>query len=156
MIYSNPCERVKPPKMRRKESRYLDEDGVSEVIAALADEPYDYSVMVRMLIYSGLRRGELLGLEWSDLNVQTGCISVERSLLYSPERGVFVDDTKTDGSHRILRLPKSALDLLEEYRAWQEGRRAELGSLWQESDRIFTAWDGGMLSTWEALSKLVP
>ena len=115
VIYSNPCERVKPPKMGRKESRYLDEDGVSEVIAALADEPYDYSVMVRMLIYSGLRRGELLGLEWSDLNVQTGCISVERSLLYSPERGVFVDDTKTDGSHRILRLPKSALDLLEEY-----------------------------------------
>ena len=152
VIYSNPCERVKPPKMRRKESRYLDEDGVSEVIAALADEPYDYSVMVRMLIYSGLRRGELLGLEWSDLNVQTGCISVERSLLYSPERGVFVDDTKTDGSHRILRLPKSALDLLEEYRAWQEGRRAELGSLWQESDRIFTAWDGGMLNP-EALSK---
>ncbi len=152
VIYSNPCERVKPPKMRRKESRYLDEDGVAEVVAALADEPYDYSVMVRMLIYSGLRRGELLGLEWSDLNTQTGCISVERSLLYSPERGVFVDDTKTDGSHRILRLPKSALDLLEEYRAWQEGRRAELGSLWQDSDRIFTAWDGGMLNP-EALSK---
>ena len=74
VIYSNPCERVKPPKMRRRESRYLDEDGVAEVIAALADEPYDYSVMVRMLIYSGLRRGELLGLEWSDLNTQTGCI----------------------------------------------------------------------------------
>ena len=105
VIYSNPCERVKPPKMRRRESRYLDEKGVSEVIAALSDEPYDYSVMVRMLIYSGLRRGELLGLEWSDLNVQTGCISVERSLLYSPECGVFVDDTNTDGSHRILRPP---------------------------------------------------
>lgn len=57
VIYSNPCERVKPPKMRRKESRYLDEDGVSEVIAALADEPYDYSVMVRMLIYSGYAAG---------------------------------------------------------------------------------------------------
>lgn len=84
--------------------------------------------------------------------MQTGCISVERSLLYSPERGVFVDDTKTDGSHRILRLPKSVLDLLEEYRAWQEGRKSELGSLWQESGRIFTAWDGGILNP-EAMSK---
>lgn len=151
VIYSNPCERVKPPRMHRKESRYLDEDGAAQVIAALSDEPYDYSVMVRLLIYTGLRRGELLGLEWRDLDERTGCLSVERSLLYSPERGVFIDDTKTDGSRRVIRLPKSALDLLEEYRAWQEERKSELGSLWQESERIFTAWDGGMLNP-EALS----
>lgn len=151
VIFSNPCERVKPPKMRRKESRYLDENGAAEVIAALKNEPYDYGVMVRMLIFTGLRRGELLGLEWRDVNWETGCISVERSLLYSPERGVFVDDTKTDSSVRIVRLPQSAVDLLGEYREWQNERKSELGTLWQQSDRIFTAWDGGLLNP-EALS----
>ena len=148
VIYSNPCERVKPPRMHRKESRYLDENGAAQVIAALSDEPYDYSVMVRLLIYTGLRRGELLGLKWGDIDFKDNAIRVRRQVARI-DGNVVEAPLKTKNAYRTL--PKSALDLLEEYRAWQEERKSELGSLWQESERIFTAWDGGMLNP-EALS----
>lgn len=57
VIFSNPCLRVKPPKVHHKEERYLDEKEAAELIRQLDGEPYQYAVMVQVLLYTGLRRG---------------------------------------------------------------------------------------------------
>lgn len=142
VIPSNPCERVKPPKVTEKESRYLNEYETADLLAALEDEPIQYAVAVKLLVFTGLRRGELCGLEWQDIDFINHKLSVKRTSLYSVERGIFVDTPKTKKSMRTITLPTEAITMLNEYRTWQEESAAELGTAWKGSNRLFTTWNG--------------
>jgi integrase len=138
VIFSNPCDRVKPPKVDKKEARYLDEFQAAELLAALDGEPEQYSVMVQVLLYMGLRRGELCGLEWCDVDYKKSTLSINKSLLHTPSLGIYLDTTKNDTSYRDIKLPLVAIHLLKDYKKWQEERRREVGSKWQECGRLFT------------------
>jgi len=142
IIPDNPAKRVKPPKAPRQEAKYLDEQQVAVLLEHLKDEPIKYQVIIKLLIYSGMRRGELCGLEWKDVNWIKGTISIRRSSQYLPDKGVFTKDTKTETSDRTIRLPIEVFDMLKGYRAWQNEERLKLGKCWQEHDRLFTTFDG--------------
>jgi integrase len=98
--------------------------------------------MIKLFIYSGLRRGELCGLEWKDIDFENHLISVCRSSQYVPDKGIFTKETKTESSVRTIKLPNQAFDLLKEYRVWQLEQRFMIGDRWEDCDRIFTKWDG--------------
>ena len=59
LIFSNPCSRVVLPKNKRKEAVYLDEDQAAQLLQALEGESLQHQVIVKMLLYTGMRRGEL-------------------------------------------------------------------------------------------------
>ena len=90
--------------------------------------------------------GELLGLEWNDINFSNWMMSVSRTSCYNPERGIYTDTPKTEQSVRTLKLPMEVVDKLKEFKSWQSKYAAELGNKWQNCGRIFTAWDGTPLS----------
>lgn len=142
VILMNPCDRVEPPKAERKEARYLDERQAAQMLECLAGEPTKYRAMVTVLLYSGMRRGELCGLEWRDVNFVTGLVDIQRSSLYLAERGVFEDETKNTTSRRIIKLPVPALDALRDLMQEQAEERIAVGDRWEESGRIFTQWNG--------------
>lgn len=62
VLFSNPCERTKPPKVENKEPKYLDEVQAATLLDLLETEDTEYRTMIRLLLFTGLRRGELLGL----------------------------------------------------------------------------------------------
>lgn len=142
VLLSNPCQRVKPPKVKRKEARYLDEIQAAQFLECVQKEPYQYNVIVQLLLYTGMRRGELCGLEWQDVDLLTNCLHIRRSSLYIPEKGVFEDEPKNETSKRVIKLSASAVQLLKDYKAWKEQQKAELGTAWQNTNRLFTAWNG--------------
>lgn len=142
-IPSNPCARVKPPRASQRETAYLDENQVSQLIQALDGEPPQYRTAVLLLLNTGLRRGELCGLEWEDVDLEHGVLSVRRNSLYLPGKGVYTDTPKTKSSARTIRLPSPCIPLLVQHRDWQQEYRASLGDQWHESGRLFTAADGG-------------
>lgn len=142
IIFSNPCERVQPPKVPHKEAKYLDEQQAAHLLQALDHAPEQYRVMVTVLLYTGLRRGELCGLEWKDIDFQQGLLNVRRSSLYLPGKGVFTDETKNQSSERVLKLNDSVLRLLRQHQITQNKNRLQYGDQWQESGRIFTTWNG--------------
>ncbi len=142
MLFSNPCQRVKPPKVKRKEARYLDEQQAAKLLECVQKEPYQYSVIVQLLLYTGMRRGELCGLEWRDVDFSTGCLHIQRSSLYIPEKGVFEDEPKNETSKRVIKLSGSAVILLKDFKKWQERQRGELGTAWNDTGRLFTTWNG--------------
>lgn len=94
VIISNPCERVEAPKVERKEARYLDDVQAVKLLECLESEPLQYKTMVTLLLYSGMRRGELCGLEWSDVDYENCIIDINKSSLYLAELGVYEDTTK--------------------------------------------------------------
>ena len=143
VIFSNPCERVKPPKIEKYEPIYLDEFEAQKLIGCLEAQPNrQYEVMAKLLLYTGFRRGELCGLEWDDVNFDKCLVTVARSSMYLPQKGVFTDKTKNSTSHRTIKLPTVALDLLKAHQKRQYEQKQECGTLWQDSNRLFTSWNG--------------
>ena len=146
VIFANPCERVAPPKRKRKEAQYLTLEQVAHLLELLQNEPEDMRCMITLLLYTGLRRSELLGLEWKDIDFQAGLLSIRRTSQYVAGKGVFTDETKTYHSRRVLKLTDTALTLLRQHHAVQMQNRLRLGDCWQEHDRIFTRWDGAPMN----------
>jgi len=142
LIYSNPCSRVEVPKVTRKEARYLDEHQAAQLLNALQPEPLKYRAIITLLLYSGMRRGELCGLEWSDVDFDNDLIDINKSSLYLKERGIFDDETKTEASKRVIKLPGVAMQLLGDWKIEQKYEAYALGDRWENSGKIFTQWDG--------------
>lgn len=142
VIFSNPCQRVKPPKTEERDERYLDEVQAAELLKALENAPYQYAVMIKVLLYMGLRRGELCGLEWSDIDFLNNVMSINRNSLYTAERGVYTDTPKTKKSRRVIKMSDNVVKLLKEFRAYQQEKAAALGDKWVNSNRLFTKWNG--------------
>ncbi|MDD4564647.1 MAG: tyrosine-type recombinase/integrase [Eubacteriales bacterium] len=100
VIPYNVCARVKAPSVKQKEAKYLDDVQVSRLFEYLEKAPFDYRALIHLLLYTGLRRGELLGLKWTDIDFDNSLLYVRRTLLYLPEKGLFEDAPKTDASNR--------------------------------------------------------
>ncbi len=142
VIPSNPCNRIKPPKAERKEAEYLNEQQAIDLLIALDEEPIMYRTLYTLILNTGLRRGEACGLEWSDIDLEHNIIDINKSSLYLPSKGVYDDDTKNTSSHRVLKIPDYAADLLREYKRVQTEERLKLGDKWTDSGKVFTAWNG--------------
>ncbi len=142
LIPSNPCKRVKAPRAEHREAKYLDEEQAAHLIELLNDEPITYRTMILLLLNSGLRRAELCGLCWQDIDLDNAVLEVRRNTLYLPERGIFDDSPKTASSQRSIKLPAVCIPMLKEYRAWQGQERLKLGDQWHDHDRVFARWNG--------------
>lgn len=144
VIVANPCDRVDPPKVQKAEIQYLDHSQAVRLLDLLSapDVPTQYRCAVEVLLYTGMRRGELLGLEWQDIDFRNQLISIQKSSLYLPDRGIFTDETKNASSNRIIKAPATAMQALRSLWAWQSEQRLSLGDLWKDSGKVFTALDG--------------
>mgnify|MGYP000984859476 CR=1 FL=1 len=145
IIPANPCDRVKAPKIKKKEAQYLDEIQAAQLIECLDSEPLQYKTMIMLFLYSGMRRGELCGLEWADVDFKRGLISITKESLYLPGEGIFDDTTKNKTSERVIRIPPDMITLLKEHQKKQAAERLKLGDQWKGSKKIFTSRNGRQL-----------
>lgn len=128
--------------MEHKEPKYLDEVQAAKLLDLLDNEDMLYKTAVRFLLFTGLRRGEALGLNWSDIDFDTATVQICRSSLYLPDKGIFEDDTKNRTSNRVIKVPQTVLSDLKLYRKSQIQNRLVMGDRWCESDRVFTTIEG--------------
>ena len=142
IIVSNPCDRVKPPKIRQTEPKALDDVQAVELLELLESEDIQYRTMIQLLIMLGLRREELLGLKWGDIDFDNSLIAIGRSIQYLPDRGIYESDTKTSSSQRVIKAPELVISALKEYRAYQSEMRLKLGDYRKDTGFIFTKSDG--------------
>jgi integrase len=75
--------------------------------------------IVALALYTGMRRGELLGLQWGDVNLDKGTIRVERSLEQTKAAGIQIKATKTEAGRRTIALARKAIEVLREHRVTQ-------------------------------------
>lgn len=142
MLTDNPCRRVTIPKGSKKERKILSIQETEDFLKLLETAPLKWRTFFTLDIYSGMRRGEMLGLEWKDIDFETGVVHIQRTSNYTKARGIYTDTTKTENSVRFIKLPPEVLAILEQFRAEQEKEKQRLGSKWIENDRLFTKWNG--------------
>ena len=142
VVADNPCAKVTIPKGEQKEKQIYTPAEVERFLTLLNSEPLKYRTFFNLMIYSGFRRGEMLGLEWKDVNFETNVISVRRTSNYTAKKGVYTDTTKTKKSQRSLKFPQEIMDMLKEYKAEQDEQALKYGDKWVETDRLYTKWNG--------------
>ena len=142
IISSNPAQRVDAPKQEHKEAKYLDEEQAKELLRLIQNAPTQYRMMIIMLLFTGMRIGELCGLEWKDIDFQKEMICIRRSSQYLPGKGIFTKEPKNTSSIRTNKFSHSLFVELKSYKAWQAKERMKLGDQWIDCDRLFTQWNG--------------
>ena len=141
MTVNNPADRVQSPKAPKPKRECYDE--VQTIILIdnlekLTGNNIKYKVTVILDIFIGARLGELAGLEWSDVDLKNGIISINNS----SDKGIFTKSPKTESSIRGVAIPDFIVSLLKEYKLWYEEQKSIVGDFWHDSDRLFVQVDG--------------
>lgn len=145
LIVANPAERVQAPKARKPKRKSYDDEQTKILLENLEDlsvEETKYKVAIILTVFTGVRLGELMGLEWQDIDFKNGIISINRSSQYLSDMGIFTKTPKTESSIREIAIPEFIVSLLEEYKLWYEEQKSIYGELWTNSDRLFVQADG--------------
>lgn len=134
-VPTNVARLSRPPKMVRPEGRTLTREQAQQLLETLKDHRHESLYL--LMLSTGMRRGEALGLRWEDLNLENGVVRIKRNLKREGGR-IVTADTKTLKSRRAVNIPTPVLDALERNRELQDVEKAELGEAWVESGFIFT------------------
>jgi integrase len=124
VLFKNPAEQVKPPKPPSREIKILTKPEVA-VLLRTAEQSWLY-LPVLVGVTTGMRRGEILGVRWSDIDLNTARLTVNQSLERVKGKTVF-KAPKTTTSRRTITLPALTVEALREHRAAQAAERLRLG-----------------------------
>ena len=142
LVPFNVASRATLPKVEHKEPNYFQPEQVAAIRDALEQEPMKWKTLVHLLLITGARRGEVLGLKWDKVDFAGNRVYICNSVLYAPDVGIYEDTPKTERSKRYIALPAETMQLLRRYRAWQAAERLRLGEYYQDRGFLF-AQDNG-------------
>ena len=142
LIPSNPADRVMLPKAEKKEVNYFQPETVAAIRNALESEPLKWKTLTHMLLITGARRGEILGLKWENVDFKGSRIYICNNILYTAEQGIYEETPKTERSKRYVSLPAETMQLLKKYQLWQYEERLRMGEYFQYRGFVFSQDNG--------------
>ena len=143
MVSRNVTEMVDPPRRTFPEITTWNSDQVARFLEA-GDQHY-LGALWRLALLTGMRRGELLGLKWEDIDLEQGTLAVRRTLSRGQGGTWEIGHPKTTSGQRSIALPRSCVTVLKKHRVAQNTERLRLGALWDDHDFVFTNRAGGPL-----------
>ena len=144
LVPYNPAAKATPPKAAKKEADYFQPEEVMEIVKALEDAPVKWKAMAYILIDTGCRRGELMGLQWSNVDLDKGIMMIKQALLYTKAKGVYVGPPKT-GRPRAVCLAPETIAVLKKWKTEQLRTKIRHGDVWQDTGFVFTKDDGSAM-----------
>ena len=129
------------PKVRREEVQILDDDQLAALFRQLRGRPLRMPVL--LAASTGMRRGEVLGLRWKDVDLEAGLLRVAQ-VVELTKAGVALKEPKTERSRRTIALPARLVQELRAHRRDQAEARLKLGLGRDARDLVFPAWDWGI------------
>ena len=158
LVARNVAAQIAPedlPKAPRPEPKALDEAETARLLEAARNpsarakrsggptaEPW-FAAAVAFAVYTGARRGEILGLRWSDLGENS--VTIRRSLARTNSLGLFLKEPK-NGKARTIALPNTLVTILEQHRKEQQRERDVLGAGYNDDDLVFARPDGSLVN----------
>jgi len=142
LVEQNPAERATRPKAKRPEPNYYQPEQVALILKYLDEEPIERKALIYVMLLTGARRGEILGAKWESYDEKTGVIYLTSTVLRGKKKDgkgteVYESQTpKTEASVRYVKLPPLVIDILKEYKVWQEEQKEFWGDAWIDSPFI--------------------
>lgn len=140
LLKFNPAVNATPPKEKIKERHTWSKNDIKKFIdtAKLSEEATIYIIA----IFTGMRRGEILGLKWQDIDFNLKKIYVTRSLAFTSEKGLFLKDVKTSKSRRQISLSPYIIDVFKQHQVIQNNFKEKLGEDYLDKSLVFTSING--------------
>lgn len=139
LLSANPCQFVVLPQAVRYESTFYTDKQLKDLFAALKDDPL--LPLVKITALYGLRRSELLGLQWDSIDFD-GKIMTIRHTVSKVTEVVAKDKTKNASSRRTFPLTVEALEIFKVAKCQEEQNRIAFGREYQENSYVFKWADG--------------
>lgn len=134
---------TKHPDADKVQSMTMDE--AQRFMQALAQLDVRKRLALTFTLMTGVRKGELCGLDWSDFDFEKKHVKIVRQYEAVSKKGLILKEPKTKASIREFELSDMLIELLNEYREWYDEKRAEVGEAWQGEDNLFIARNGKRL-----------
>src|SRR5205823_4723392 len=135
---ANPAHGAQPPRPRRPEPIVATGQTLQLILRHLHGHPLELPATIALT--TGMRRGEVCGLRWSDLSDNYKSAHIRQSL-HATRDGFHFQQPKTHRSRRPIALPGSLQTLLTQHRGKQDSRRATLGTGWRHTELIVDRGD---------------
>jgi integrase len=145
MLSRNPAGLVELPKQIRKEMHALSPEEAARFLKAATEDRW--GVIFAFALATGMRPEEYLGLQWKDVDLERGRVTVRRALIWRVKGGGwYFGEPKTARSRRSIPLPATTLRALAEHRRGQAEERLKAGPDYQQHDLVFATPTGGPLT----------
>lgn len=141
LVPYNAAAKATPPKTAKKAPNYFQPETISEILKALEAEPLKWQLITHLLLVTGCRRGEIMGLKWDKVDFKTNRVKIDRELIISKSKGVHESTTKTNDI-RYLTLPTETMALLRKHKREQLRLQLANGDRWIDSGYVFTQDNG--------------
>ena len=141
LVPYNAAAKATPPRTKKKDPNYFQPETISAILEALESEPLKWRLITHLLIVTGCRRGEIMGLKWEKVDFENSRVKIDRALVSSKSKGVFEESTKTSDI-RYLALPRETMDLLRQHKREQLRLQLANGDRWLHTGYVFTQDNG--------------
>lgn len=142
IIQSNPTAAASPPKAEHKEMKFFNEAQAQQLIITAMAKEDRYTALYQLALTTGMRQGELLGLQWKDINWDRKTIHIQRQLARVPGGALGFSQLKTKSSVRTISLGTATISILKEHHRQQFHEVEQMGARWQEFDLVFPTSSG--------------
>lgn len=139
----NPCSFVEMPEARRAIARVWSPEQVAAFLQSVEQDPL--YLMFRLVLLHGLRRGEVTGLRWSDVELNNALLEVTRPLVKVGGRTV-ESRPKTDAGGRFVDFDADTAEMLKRHRSQQAKGRLAWAAAWEDNDLVFCREDGSPIN----------
>ena len=112
-----------PPKKPKTEAEFFELEEILTIKKALAGEPLKYQIATFLLMDTGVRRGELVGIRWSSVDLENATIRIENNVQYLEGQGLVIGTPKS-GNFRTISIAPELIPLLEKYKLEQKTQAA--------------------------------
>ena len=133
LLVVNPADRVSAPRKVRREMRALDEHQAARLLEVARDTALNVPVL--LAVATGLRRGEVLGMRWQDVDLEAGRLTVQQTL-EETRAGLAFKAPKTAKSRRCIPMPAFAVTALRQHRADQARVKLRLGPAYRDNGLV--------------------
>lgn len=141
-LLHNPAWKMYKPQGEKKESPVADEELVQSLITALEGQSLKYETYFKLVLATGMRRGEACGLRWSDINWKKRSIHIQRNVVKLSREPIFVKPPKTASGDRVVYVSKEIAKLLKSWKQQCVWERQQQGEALQEDDYLFRQPNG--------------
>lgn len=134
---------TKHPDVEKIKSMTVED--AQKLVRVCADIDIRKRLIITFMILTGVRKGEMCGLDWSDIDFENKTVYIRRQYEAVSKKGLMLKEPKTESSIRQFEIPDMLIDILKEYRDWYDHKREEMGELWQGEDNLLVARNGKRL-----------
>ena len=146
VISKDPMVGVNKPKnnsLKEKDLNVYEAEEVRELFLLMQNEPFLWRMFITLAITAGFRRGENLGLDWTNINFESARIDINKTIVKG-KSGAIVKTPKSRKSIRSISMPQDVMEQLKRYRIHWISEKLKMGDKWNETKRewLFCNEDG--------------